>query len=495
MSVYANGRAIAGRAKQGKSTACFPDPCFAPPALPAPPGWTVVPFPNTAYARHTSKASKTVFIEGKPVMLKDKSYFSTSTGNEAATGLKGLMTKTKKGKAYFTSWSMDVKIEGYNVCRHMDGMDHNHGSSPANTPEWKYLDGAAGQKKGCKKEQKKIKRACSKKNTIQNNKPQKKDSGSWASEHCHGLNYKPIKIGKEKDLEKKMKNIKKSLGELEIVDQAISKASAKVQEIIESKLKKILTKASLKAFLGPAGWVWTAYDAVSTPVEIKKLNDHLKLVKNELNETKNRILNFNKTLENIKTKVDGGDYNGVSGEIADLQKEVAKINPCLRARKCMLVSYNDAKSKKKNRGCCNGQTGHHIIPDRYMKRDGKKICEKYTKGSAPTICVEGTGAKQKTDEATGHLIHRGGSHGIIHENLDNILEHNTTGGTLSYKNARNAGIKSIQQTFPLSHCSTECLKKQIDHYYKDRCKKETKGGKLPELQYFEISNRKKEATL
>ena len=69
MSVYANGRAIAGKAKKGKSMACFPDPCFAPPALPVPPNWTIIPFANTAKASATKKGSKTVFIEGKSVIL------------------------------------------------------------------------------------------------------------------------------------------------------------------------------------------------------------------------------------------------------------------------------------------------------------------------------------------------------------------------------------------------------------------------------------------
>lgn len=39
----------------------------------------------------------------------------------------GVATKTIKGKAYFTTWSQDVKIEGLNVCRHLDTMSHNHG--------------------------------------------------------------------------------------------------------------------------------------------------------------------------------------------------------------------------------------------------------------------------------------------------------------------------------------------------------------------------------
>ena len=143
MSVYANGLAVAGKAKQGKSTACFPDPCFSPPAPSA--GWVVIPYANTAYAKHTSNGSKTVFVEGKPVMLKDKSYFKTSSGNEAAAGSKGVSTGVKQGKAYFTSWSMDVKIEGYNVCRHTDMMTHNHGSSPSNTAVWHYTDKKDGK--------------------------------------------------------------------------------------------------------------------------------------------------------------------------------------------------------------------------------------------------------------------------------------------------------------------------------------------------------------
>ena len=37
-----------------------------------------------------------------------------------------ISSKTIKGKAYFTSWSANVKVEGLNVCRHIDQMTHNH---------------------------------------------------------------------------------------------------------------------------------------------------------------------------------------------------------------------------------------------------------------------------------------------------------------------------------------------------------------------------------
>lgn len=155
-NVFANGLEIACKSSDGKSPAAFPDPCWSPPSPKA--GWIVVPYANTAYAKDTSNASKTVFIGNKPVMLKDKSYFKKSTGNEPAASSKGLSSGVKKGKAYFTSWSMDVKVEGYNVCRHTDLMTHNHGSVPGNTGAWHYLSEKTKGK--CKDEMKKVKDAC-----------------------------------------------------------------------------------------------------------------------------------------------------------------------------------------------------------------------------------------------------------------------------------------------------------------------------------------------
>src|SRR5262249_7191746 len=43
----------------------------------------------------------------------------------------------------FTSWSMDIKIEGENAVRHLDLMTHNHASTPGNSPPWAYTDAAA----------------------------------------------------------------------------------------------------------------------------------------------------------------------------------------------------------------------------------------------------------------------------------------------------------------------------------------------------------------
>ncbi|MCP4748883.1 MAG: DUF4150 domain-containing protein [Desulfobacteraceae bacterium] len=139
-NVFANGRGIACKAADGKSVAAFPDVAFTPPQTPATPPGVPIPYPNTAFAKDTTKGSKSVKISKKEVMLKNKSYFKKSTGDEAGRApKKGLITGKITGKVYFNSWSMDVKIEGKNVVRHLDLTTHNHGSVPGNSPPWSYV--------------------------------------------------------------------------------------------------------------------------------------------------------------------------------------------------------------------------------------------------------------------------------------------------------------------------------------------------------------------
>jgi Domain of unknown function (DUF4150)/GHH signature containing HNH/Endo VII superfamily nuclease toxin 2 len=141
--VYANGLEIACKAASGKTIAAMPDVCLSPPSPPA--GPVPIPYPNTAYASDTTDGSKTVQISGQEVVLKDKSTFKKSTGDEAATkslGM-GVVSHQIQGKVNFTSWSMDVKIEGENAARHLDLTLHNEMSMPANTPTWPYVDMAA----------------------------------------------------------------------------------------------------------------------------------------------------------------------------------------------------------------------------------------------------------------------------------------------------------------------------------------------------------------
>lgn len=130
--VYANNNEIASKAADGKSIAAFPDVCFTPPAPPV--GPLPLPYPNTGEVKDTDKGTTKVFIKDKMAGMEGDSYISKSMGDEAATQSqgKGLITGALQGKCYFGVWSMDVKMEGKGVPRHLDMVTHNHGSQGPN---------------------------------------------------------------------------------------------------------------------------------------------------------------------------------------------------------------------------------------------------------------------------------------------------------------------------------------------------------------------------
>jgi hypothetical protein len=141
--VFANGRELSCKKADGKSICAFPDVCMTPPENPATPPGVPVPYPNTGMATDTTSGSKRVKISGKEVMLRNKSYFKKSVGDEAGSAAKkGILTSVNRGKVYFTSWSVDVKFEGQNVVRHLDLTTHNHGSN-SNTVTWPHTDAMA----------------------------------------------------------------------------------------------------------------------------------------------------------------------------------------------------------------------------------------------------------------------------------------------------------------------------------------------------------------
>jgi hypothetical protein len=161
--VYANMMEVSCKSAGGKSTCAFPDVCFTPPQTPSPTG-VPIPYPNTGMASDCAEGSKTVQISGQEVMLKNKSYFKKSTGDEAGNApKKGIVTGVNTGKVYFNAWSMDVKIEGENAVRHLDLTTHNHGSVPGNTPPWPYIDDMsvpAKLKADCAGDKRREKKAC-----------------------------------------------------------------------------------------------------------------------------------------------------------------------------------------------------------------------------------------------------------------------------------------------------------------------------------------------
>jgi len=71
-----------------------------------------------------------------------------------------------------------------------------------------------------------------------------------------------------------------------------------------------------------------------------------------------------------------------------------------------------------------------------------------------------------------------GTHGKIHKTLADMMADVKKGGLfgwgakdkLSYDEAATLAAKSVQKTFPESRCSLDCLKAQLDGYYKNKCK-------------------------
>jgi len=164
-NVFANGREISCKSGEGKTICAFPDTCFTPPENPATPPGVPIPYPNTGMDKDTTEGTKTVKITDKEIMLKNKSYFKTSYGDEAGCAAKkGVITSVNKGKVYFTSWSMDVKFEGENVVRHLDTTTHNHAcSNPNEAVPWPFTDSAAvvpGGEGACGKEAKAMEGKC-----------------------------------------------------------------------------------------------------------------------------------------------------------------------------------------------------------------------------------------------------------------------------------------------------------------------------------------------
>ncbi len=162
--VYANGMEIACKSASGRVIAAFPDVCMTPPENPATPPGVPVPYPNTGFASDTSNGSKSVKISDKEIMLKNKSYFKKSTGDEAGSAAKkGVVSSKNTGKVYFIKWSMNVKCEGLNIPRHLDLTTNNHASPIANeSVPWMYTDAMAtlADLSECKEDKKKIEDSC-----------------------------------------------------------------------------------------------------------------------------------------------------------------------------------------------------------------------------------------------------------------------------------------------------------------------------------------------
>ncbi|WP_293266686.1 PAAR-like domain-containing protein [Neptunomonas sp.] len=472
-TVFANDMSYAAKAYDGKSSLQLVDICHSPgKGIPK-------PYKNIAYASQLTNASVSVFISHLPVAQKDKSYFANSTGNENATdkvGM-GIVTHVITGGAHFVNWSPDVFVEGYNACRHLDSMTHNH-SNPPNTGYWIYKDYWL-KKHPCEKHEKKVDKKCQvekdRKRYNKKRKGGKTDKASnWKEAHCDGLMFKPSKenIGNLKeDLQANLADIEALLGSgpeaaRSILQPVIEEA---VEKFILKTTAKTVVKAAAGAWIPVAGWVWAGANAAMLGYDASQF----------VNSMQDLSQDFEKLLEDYKKlatgqgkewwdKLKSGDID--EKDLMDLVTLWANMNPCIRAKRCNLQPYEDtsstkSKNLKESKGCCPGQTPHHVIPDTWMK---KSSCVRYTKGAGLSICTEGRSHNQ------------GGSHQGMHDNLDKLLKKDklmdidsvprkVLQPDISMDKATDMAAASIKNTFPASGCDKKCLVAQIEDYYDKLC--------------------------
>lgn len=127
LTINVNNMTACHAGSNGTSIA-FPDVCKTP----TPGGPIPIPYPNIAKSSDTADGSSQVKFDGNSIMLKG-SNFRMSTGDEAGSAM-GVVSNKIKGKAEFVNYSFDVKVEGKNVCRLLDPMQQNMGSTNAFGP-------------------------------------------------------------------------------------------------------------------------------------------------------------------------------------------------------------------------------------------------------------------------------------------------------------------------------------------------------------------------
>ncbi|NHZ38473.1 HNH/endonuclease VII fold toxin-2 domain-containing protein [Massilia rubra] len=318
------------------------------------------------------------------------------------------------------------------------------------------------------------------------------DGNGWMEEGCTGAWVTPfaprqkgdqagIDADKKKlaevktsmqDMLKKLENEKMSLlmsSLSSLKAMALAAAKAKAEEIIQRLAVKIVVKAFFGVVLvetvaGPFIMAaWTAHDIVATAAELAALIGP----KGEaVSRAMAKILNIKDEAKKILAMYDANPHRAQ----ADAMSLLAQLNPCMRARKCLLIPYKNTTPDgvnvpevEKNKataqarhgtGCCPGQTGHHIIPNAMMEGVG---CAAYEYENAPTICLEGT---------KNGFEH--GSHGLAHKNLsESIKEYKKKNNSnfLDYKEAKKQGIDAVVEAGAF-HCNRECLEAQIDSHYK-----------------------------
>lgn len=297
------------------------------------------------------------------------------------------------------------------------------------------------------------------------------DNNAWIEDHCSGLWLKPTaKAEGFKKFMDTLDGVKKGL-EKEIND-ALMAAGKQAVDVAKNKAVDYAEKAAAREGAALASLVvpgvgevvtlgttiWNVVDGVWTTgsVAVHAIGVGKAAIEKYV-ELKPQLTALKGLLAKAPTP---------STVLADMMTAAAVANPCIQARRCVLVPYEETEQKSKvssgkvqansGKGCCPGQTGHHVLPGAMFEDKNANDCsKKYDHKKGLVICAEGTS-------------NRVGSHGVAHTALDKSIERymKTGAKTISYEEASARGIGAVRSINPA--CSKDCLKAQLDSYYKDK---------------------------
>ena len=121
ITVRVNDLTLSHKGSGGMSTATMPDVCLTP-APPAPP--QPLPYPNIAFNADLTKGTTTVFADGGNMIAIRGSQLARSSGDEPGVA-GGVTSGVNMSHTDWMTWSMDVMMDGANVCRLTDKQFHN----------------------------------------------------------------------------------------------------------------------------------------------------------------------------------------------------------------------------------------------------------------------------------------------------------------------------------------------------------------------------------
>jgi hypothetical protein len=304
-------------------------------------------------------------------------------------------------------------------------------------------------------------------------KSKKREKGwHWTDDHCDGLQVALVDPADAMAYMKKMEEIGKKLpSELEalakirpmLVDLAVNAGTEAAAKWAAKAAAKQLAGSSVPAWGNAVMAIWSVVDGVMAIGDVAEIKAVASAALSQLDVLKSKIDNLQalaKRFEGFSSLDKKAQEAEALALATDAQDALATLNPCVRARKCNLVPHTQNENSRNvepadSGGCCDGQTGHHLVSGAAME----EACRtNYKHPTAPTVCVEGT-SWHKGSHKRAHVAYA--------KETDDAPKDKD--GRMSMEDTMNAAAESHKRAFPLSACDKDCIMAQLRAYYGAKC--------------------------